>query len=53
MVSIGMCVLIGILAFVGGTLVGVALMCLCIVSGGNKDESGADCDLEEEHRPEI
>lgn len=53
MVSIGMCILIGILALMGGTLIGILVMCLCIVSGGNKDESGADCDFEEEHKSEI
>lgn len=53
MVSIGLCVVACIIAFIVGTLSGVAMMCLCIVSGGSEDESGADCNIEEEHRPEV
>lgn len=52
MVSIGMCVAVGVIAFIVGSLSGVFMMCLCVV-GGSSDESGADCDIEERNKPEI
>ena len=50
MVSIGMCVAVGVIAFIVGSLSGVFMMCLCVV-GGSSDESGADCDIEERNKP--
>ena len=52
MVSIGMCVAVGVIAFIVGSLSGGFMMCLCVV-GGSSDESGADCDIEERNKPEV
>ena len=52
MVSIGLCVFIGIISFLVGSFSGVLMMCLCVV-GGSSDESGADSNIEEEHKQEV
>lgn len=52
MVSIGFCVFIGIISFIVGVLIGICLLCMCMV-GGSGDESGADRNIEEEHKPEA
>lgn len=49
MVSIGLCVFIGIISFIVGSFSGI---CMCVV-GGSGDESGADSNIEEEHKPEA
>ena len=52
MVSIGLCVFIGIISFLVGAFIGICMICMCVV-GGRSDESGADSDIEEEHKPEV
>lgn len=52
MVSIGVCVAVGVIAFIVGSFSGVLMMCLCVV-GGSSDESGTDSNIEEEHKPEA
>ena len=52
MVSIGMCIAVGVIAFIVGSLSGVLMMCLCVV-GGSSDESGADSNIEERNKPEV
>ena len=52
MVSIVFCVFIGIISFIVGSFSGICMICMCVV-GGRCDESGADCNLEEEHKPEV
>lgn len=50
MVSIGLCVFIGIISFIVGSFSGICMICMCVV-GGSGDESGADSNIEEEHKP--
>lgn len=55
MVSIGLCVFIGIISFLVGSFSGICMICMicmCVV-GGSGDESGADSNIEEEHKPEA
>ena len=52
MVSIGFCVFIGIITFIVGSFSGICMICMCVV-GGSGDESGADSNIEEEHKPEA
>ena len=51
-VSIGLCVFIGIISFIVGSFSGICMICMCVV-GGSGDESGADSNIEEEHKPEA
>lgn len=51
-VSIGFCVFIGIISFIVGSFSGICMICMCVV-GGSGDESGADSNIEEEHKPEA
>ena len=46
MVSIGLCVFIGIISFIVGSFSGICMICMCVV-GGSGDESGADSNIEE------
>ena len=45
MVSIGLCVFIGIISFIVGSFSGICMICMCVV-GGSGDESGADSNIE-------
>ena len=49
---IGRCVFIGIISFIVGSFSGICMICMCVV-GGSGDESGADSNIEEEHKPEA
>lgn len=35
-----------------GSFSGICMICMCVV-GGSGDESGADSNIEEEHKPEA
>lgn len=48
MVSIGLCVFIGIISFIVGSFSGICMICMCVV-GGSGDESGSDSNIEEEN----
>ena len=52
MVSIGFCIFIGIISFIVGSFSGICMICMCVV-GGSGDESGADSNIEEKHKPEA